>query len=133
MITLENSGAEPTVLIVEDDEEIAYVLRFMLEREHFRVVHAADGRAAVAQIYSMEPPALVLLDLMLPYFDGIQIVGMLRNNPAWRTVPVMLLTARAQAATVARALDAGADDYITKPFQPVELMARIRRVMRPAA
>jgi len=108
MITLENSGAEPTVLIVEDDEEIAYVLRFMLEREHFRVVHAADGRAAVAQIYSMEPPALVLLDLMLPYFDGIQIVGMLRNNPAWRTVPVMLLTARAQAATVARALDAGA-------------------------
>lgn len=133
MITMGNSGAEPTVLIVEDDEEIAYVLRFMLEREHFRVVHAADGRAAVAQIYTMEPPALVLLDLMLPYFDGIQIVGMLRGNPAWRTVPVMLLTARAQAATVARALDAGADDYITKPFQPVELMARIRRVMRPAA
>lgn len=133
MTTMGNSGAEPTVLIVEDDEEIAYVLRFMLEREHFRVVHAADGRAAVAQIYTMEPPALVLLDLMLPYFDGIQIVGMLRGNPAWRTVPVMLLTARAQAATVARALDAGADDYITKPFQPVELMARIRRVMRPAA
>ncbi len=133
MMNLENSGVEPTVLIVEDDEEIAYVLRFMLEREHFRVVHAADGREALAQIYRMDPPALVLLDLMLPYFDGIQIVGMLRNNPAWRTVPVMLLTARAQAATVARALDAGADDYITKPFQPVELMARIRRVMRPAA
>lgn len=132
MMNLENQSLEPTVLIVEDDEEIAYVLRFMLEREHFQVVHAADGRAAVAQIYSMDPPALVLLDLMLPYFDGIQIVGMLRSNPAWRTVPVMLLTARAQAATVARALDAGADDYITKPFQPVELMARIRRVMRPA-
>ena len=80
----------------------------------------------------MEPPALVLLDLMLPYFDGIQILGNLRKNPRWSAVPVLMLTARTQEATVARALDAGADDYVTKPFQPLELMARIRRVLRTA-
>ncbi|WP_313705127.1 response regulator transcription factor [Massilia sp.] len=125
--------AAPTVLVVEDDQHIAEVLRFMLERQGYRVVHLADGRAASAHIAAAEAPGLVLLDVMLPYVDGFEIVGLIRSRPAWRDVPVLMLTAKNTERDTVRALDAGASDFVIKPFQPQELLARVRRFLRTGA
>ena len=122
-----------TVLVVEDDQHIAEVLRFMLERQGYKVVHLADGRAAGAHIAASEAPDLVLLDVMLPYVDGFEIVGLIRSQPDWRDVPVLMLTAKNTERDTVRALDAGASDFVIKPFQPQELLARVRRFLRPAA
>ena len=122
----------PVVLVVEDDEHISQVLRFMLERQGYQVVHMADGRAASNHVASSSPPALVLLDVMLPYVDGFEIVQLIRSQSAWRDVPVLMLTAKNTERDTVRALDAGASDFVIKPFQPQELLARVRRFLRPA-
>lgn len=127
-----NEPAAPTVLIVEDEEDIAYILRFMFEREGFLVDHAEDGRQAMARL-GQNPPQGVVLDIMLPYHDGIEIVERLRAQPEWSSVPVLMLTAKAREVDIVRALDLGADDYVTKPFQPDEVVARMRRLLRKAA
>ncbi|THC46154.1 response regulator transcription factor [Massilia sp. Mn16-1_5] len=121
-----------TVLVVEDDEHISQVLRFMLERQGYQVVHMADGRAASQHIVAAEPPALVLLDVMLPYVDGFEIVQLIRSQESWRDVPVLMLTAKNTERDTVRALDAGANDFVIKPFQPQELLARVRRFLRPS-
>jgi len=121
----------PTVLVVEDDDHISQVLRFMLERQGYQVVHMADWRAAVQHVAQAIPPGLVLLDVMLPYVDGFEILGRIRATPAWREVPVLMLTAKSSEHDAVRALDAGANDFVTKPFQPQELLARVRRYLRP--
>lgn len=120
--------AFPSVLVVEDDEHIAHLLRFMLERSQYRVDLARDGRAARQYIESRPVPRVVLLDMMLPYIDGFELVSLLRQQPGWQAVPVIMLTAKTQEQDIVRALDAGANDYIVKPFQPNELMARLRRL-----
>ena len=117
-------------MIVEDDKSVAMLLRFIVEREGYCVTHAADGREAQLQIATMSPPSVVLLDIMLPYADGFELLGNIRSLPAWKTVPVMMLTAKGGAKDIERALDAGADDYMVKPFQPDELKARLRRLLR---
>lgn len=119
------------MLVVEDDEHIAQVLKFMLERQGYQVVHAADGRAACAHVESaVDLPALVLLDVMLPYVDGFEIVQVIRSREAWADVPIVMLTAKTMERDIVRALDAGANDYVVKPFQPNELLARVRRFLR---
>jgi len=123
----------PVVLVVEDDEHISQVLRFMLERQGYQVVHMADGRAASSHIAASNPPALVLLDVMLPYVDGFEIVQLIRAQENWRDVPVLMLTAKNTERDTVRALDAGANDFVIKPFQPQELLARVRRFLRPGA
>lgn len=127
-----NERAAPRVLVVEDEEDIAYILRFLFQREGLTVDHAADGREALARL-EQPPPHAVVLDIMLPYHDGIEIVERLRAQPGWRDVPVLMLTAKAREVDIVRALDLGADDYVTKPFQPEEVLARLRRLMRRAA
>ncbi|MCO7247615.1 MULTISPECIES: response regulator [Halomonadaceae] len=123
-----------TILMVEDEEDIAFLLRFMLERSGYQVEHAEDGRQALERITfgagSSQVPDLVLLDIMLPYHDGLEILARLRAQPAWQEVPVLMLTAKAREADIVRALELGADDYVTKPFQPDELLARLRRFLR---
>lgn len=119
-----------TVLVVEDDVDISYLLTFMLKREGFDVVTAYDGRKASGLIDEMPPPRLVLLDLMLPYVDGFELLDRIRSKPEWRDVSIVMLTAKSQERDIARALDSGANDYIVKPFQPVELMARLRRLLK---
>lgn len=127
----ERHSSTHSVLVVEDDEHIAQVLKFMLERQGYQVTHAADGRAACSHIESLETvPALVLLDVMLPYIDGFEIVRIIRDRPAWADVPIVMLTAKAMERDIVRALDAGANDYVVKPFQPNELLARMRRFLR---
>jgi len=120
-----------SILVVEDDEHISQVLRFMLERQGYQVTHMADGRAASEYIASSNPPGLVLLDVMLPYVDGFEIVGLIRAQPAWREVPVLMLTAKNTERDTVRGLDAGANDFVVKPFEPQELLARVRRFLRP--
>lgn len=120
-------------LIVEDDEQIAYLLRFILSREGFVVEVASDGRAAQELIAKMPPPALVMLDVMLPFVDGNLLLSEIRARPEWNAVPVIMLTAKSQEKDIVRALDAGASDYMVKPFKPEELRARVKRLVKGAA
>ena len=122
--------AAATALVVEDDPQIAHILKFILEREGYEVHLAADGRSAVSLIESLAPPAIVTLDIMLPHTDGYELLKRVRNRPGWETVPVILLTARSQEKDIVRALEAGANDYIVKPFKPDELRARVRRLAK---
>lgn len=125
------SAEQPVVLVAEDDEQISFLLQVLLEREGFRVALARDGREAQRLIDGMLPPALALLDIMMPHLDGFELLARIRSNIGWRAVPVMVLTARSREQDIARAQQAGATDYIVKPFLPEELKARIRRLVHP--
>lgn len=127
---LPQSDATQTVFVVEDDKTIALLLRFLIEREGFRVEHAPDGRIAETQIATLPPPALAILDIMLPYADGYELLECIRTQDSWKDVPVLMLTSKGSERDISRALDGGADDYMVKPFQPDELKARMRRLMR---
>lgn len=116
-----------TVLIVEDEEHIAFILKFLLEREGYSPVMAADGQIAHDMISEIAPPKLVLLDIMLPYIDGNDLIKLIRSQEHWKTVPVIMLSAKLQENDIVQALEAGANDYVVKPFQPMELLARIKR------
>jgi len=122
---------QASVLVVEDDEFTARLLQFLLEREQYAVILASDGQAALSYIESHAPTSIVLMDVMLPYIDGFELLHQLRQHPAWRRTRVIMLSAKSEGSDIARALDAGADDYLSKPFKPEELFARIRRY-RPA-
>lgn len=123
------ADALPVALLVEDDSDLALLLQFILAREGYRVDHCADGRAAKARL-AQAPPALVMLDVMLPYHDGFELIGLIRERTDWDAVPILVLTAQSRDHDIARALDSGADDYVLKPFQPEELKARLRRLRR---
>ncbi len=119
------------LLVVEDDMHIAQVLVFMLEREGYIVHLMNDGNKARDFIETSEQaPALVLLDVMLPYVDGFQLVCIARSKPGWADVPIIMLTAKNTEHNIVRALDAGANDYVVKPFNPQELLARVRRLLK---
>ena len=117
------------ILVIEDDDNIAQLLQFMLEREGHEVEVLADGEAARRHIGVQDPPTMVLLDFMLPYRDGISLLGDIAARAEWKGVPVIMLTAKSLERDIVRALEAGAADYIVKPFQPQELMARVRRLL----
>jgi DNA-binding response OmpR family regulator len=128
-----DSSARQRLLIVEDDVHMAYLLGYLAEKERFDVETIADGRKAVERIDAGPAADLVLLDVMLPYLDGFELLEKLRANAAWKQVPVIILTSRTREHDAVRALGLGADDYLTKPFSPAELVARIRRRLpRPA-
>jgi two-component system alkaline phosphatase synthesis response regulator PhoP len=125
---------EPTmsktrILVVEDEEDIAELIQFTLTREGFICDHEPDGANAVRAAQDLRPD-LVLLDLMLPGSDGNTICKALRAHPDLGQTPVIMLTARGQESDMVRGLEHGADDYITKPFSPRLLCARIRAVLR---
>ena len=122
-----DSSARQRLLIVEDDVHMAYLLGYLAEKERYDVETIADGRKAVERIETGPAADLVLLDVMLPYLDGFELLEKLRANPAWKQVPVIILTSRTREHDAVRALGLGADDYLTKPFSPAELVARIRR------
>jgi DNA-binding response OmpR family regulator len=126
-------SAPQRLLIVEDDVHMAYLLGYLAERERFAVETIADGRKAAERIDTGPAVDLVLLDVMLPYMDGFELLARIRANPAWQGVPVIILTSKTREHDAVRALSLGADDYLTKPFSPPELVARIRRRLRPPA
>ncbi|WP_431802608.1 MtrAB system response regulator MtrA [Microbacterium sp. bgisy203] len=117
------------ILVVDDDTALAEMIGIVLRTEGFEPVFCADGAVAV-DVWRTERPDLVLLDLMLPGMDGIEICTRIRAESG---VPIIMLTARTDTADVVRGLESGADDYIVKPFNPKELVARIRTRLRPAA
>jgi DNA-binding response OmpR family regulator len=119
-----------TALVVEHDEHLAQILRFILEREGFDVRLVSDGRSAEETIAVSPPPAIVTLALMLPHTNGHELLRRIRETPGWQAVPVIVLTARTQDGDVARSLDAGANEYIAKPFDPDELRACVRRLVK---
>lgn len=127
---MSTSSSPRTALVIEDNEPLAHLLRVILEREDFTVETVQDGRRALGRIAAGAPVALVLLDLMLPYVDGLQIIGHIRAQEGWEAVPIIMVTGKSLEDSIVRALDAGAQDYIVKPFQPNELRARIRRVLK---
>ncbi len=120
---------KPSVLIVEDEEALVTLLRYNLEKESFHVVSAADGEEALV-LAKEETPDLILLDWMLPLMSGIELCRRLRRSPGLAKVPIIMLTAKGEEADKVRGLESGADDYVTKPFSPAELIARMRAVMR---
>ena len=119
----------PRLLIVEDEAAIAALLRYNFEREGFEVSEAMDGEEALLRAQE-DKPDLVVLDWMLPLMSGIEVCRRLRRLPETRAVPIVMLTARGEEADKVRGLEGGADDYVTKPFSPVELIARIRALLR---
>ena len=125
-----DSSAQQRLLIVEDDVHMAYLLGYLAEKERFAVERIADGRKAAERIDAGPAVDLVLLDVMLPYTDGFELLERLRANEAWKRVPVIILTSRTREHDAVRALSLGADDSLTKPFSPAELIARIRRRIR---
>jgi two-component system alkaline phosphatase synthesis response regulator PhoP len=119
------------VLVVDDDPDIARIVRAYLEQAGYGVTTAADGRSALAALRQDRPDALVL-DVMLPDGDGWEITRQLRADPALRRLPIILLTARVEDVDKIVGLELGADDYVTKPFNPRELVARVRALLRRA-
>ena len=117
-----------TILVVDDEPQIVKVLRGYLEQAGFRVVTASDGQLALAQ-YKHEKPDLVLLDLHLPGMDGLEVARRLRASA---NVPIIMVTARVEETDRLIGLELGADDYVTKPFSPREVVARVRAVLRRA-
>ena len=119
----------PLVLIVEDQEALVTMLRYNLEGAGFRVNIAGDGEEALVAA-AEEVPDLILLDWMLPLMSGIEVCRQLRSRTDTKRVPIIMLTARGEETDKLRGLDSGCDDYITKPFSPAELIARINAVLR---
>jgi len=122
------SKKKPLVLAVEDEDDIADLLKFILENEGFAVELCSRGDEVLAAC-EMLMPDLILLDLMLPGIPGIPLCRQIRNNPATAKIPVIMLTAKSQETDIVAGLEAGAADYVTKPFSPRILVARIRAVL----
>jgi two-component system phosphate regulon response regulator PhoB len=119
----------PYLLVVEDDESLATLLRYNMEKEGFEVGVAEDGELALVMTDERQPD-LVILDWTLPKVSGIEICRRLRQRPTTQNVPIIMLTARGDETERVRGLDTGADDYVTKPFDMGELLARVRAVLR---
>lgn len=125
----QNITDKPVVLVAEDDDQISFLLQFLLEREGYRVLLAKDGLEVQRLISVIPPPQLAILDIMMPHADGFELLEIIRAKADWYHTPVIMLTARSQEKDIVRALDMGASDYVIKPFLPEELKARIRRLI----
>lgn len=119
----------PRILVIEDDDAIATLIQYNLEKEGYDVAIAGDGEEGLVQT-DERLPDLIVLDWMLPKVSGIEVCRRLRGRPETRNVPIIMLTARGEETDRVRGLDVGADDYLTKPFSVPELNARIRAVLR---
>lgn len=116
-------------LVVEDNEHVAYMLEFILERAGYDVLVATHGKEAQAIIRDHEDVDVVVLDLMLPYVSGFQLITEMRADPEWQHVPILVLSGKVLEEDIVKAFDLGANDYVTKPFRPEELLARLRRLV----
>ena len=117
------------ILIIEDDSDISELVQYNLEREGYQVHTAIDGYIGLNQAVQLKPN-LIVLDLMLPGLDGLSVCRQLRAEPATGGIPIIMLTAKGEESDIVVGLEMGADDYVTKPFSPKELLARVRAVMR---
>ena len=121
--------AKEKILVVDDEEDILELLRYNLLREGYNVSCAASGEEAL-RLAQSEIPDLLVQDLMLPGIDGLEVTKILKNDSRTRDIPIVMLTAKGEEADIVTGLELGADDYITKPFSPRVLVARVRAVLR---
>ena len=121
--------AKPKILVVEDEPDILEVMQYNLEREGNKVIVCRDGEQALSRIRT-DAPDLVILDLMLPGLDGVEVCRRVKADPVTRGIPIIMVTAKSEESDVVLGLGLGADDYITKPFSPRELVARVKVVQR---
>lgn len=121
--------AKESILVVEDEDDIRELLRYNLVKEGYRVTGAASGEEALKAV-RVAMPDLVLLDLMLPGMDGLEVCRSLKQDPQTRNLPIVMLTAKGEEADIVAGLELGADDYVTKPFSLRVLLARLRAVLR---
>ena len=117
-----------SVLVVDDDPVILRLLQVNFELEGIGVVLAVDGEEGL-KLAHRDPPDLVISDIMMPKVNGLELLAALRSSPETAAMPVILLSAKAQVADVQRGLELGADDYVTKPFDPLELIDRVYKVL----
>ena len=117
------------ILAVDDEKFIVRLVQVTLERQGYQVVTAYDGKEALQKVEA-EKPDLVVLDVMMPYMDGFEVLQTLRRDPATRDIPVIMLTAKAQDADVFRGWQSGVDCYLTKPFNPLELVSFVNRIFQ---
>ena len=117
------------VLLLEDDDSLRRLLTHKLESSGYETTALSDGRECWAFLNDEEPPDLVLLDVMVPGLDGFRLLGRIRNDDRLEDVPVIVLTARGREEDIVKGFDLGADDYVTKPFSPATLVARVRRLL----
>ncbi len=121
--------ANERILVVDDEEDILELVRYNLDGQGYQTSCAATGEQALQKVRE-QPPALIILDLMLPGIDGLDVAKRLKENEKTRRIPIIMLTAKGEEADVVKGLELGADDYITKPFSPRILVARARAVLR---
>src|SRR5271169_1854657 len=130
-----NEGPEAVIkkriLVIEDDRDIVELVRYNLEKDGYQVFTATDGALGMAQV-KKSPPDLLVLDLMLPKLSGLEICKEIRRDAALNRLPILILTARGEEADRVVGLELGADDYVTKPFSPRELVARVKALLRRA-
>ncbi|MBU0679449.1 MAG: response regulator [Verrucomicrobia bacterium] len=121
--------AKETILIVEDDEDIRELIKFNLASEGFKIISSETGEAGLRAARD-DLPDLIVLDLMLPGIDGLDVCRVLKNDPKTRHIAIVMVTAKGEETDVVAGLELGADDYVTKPFSPKVLIARVRTVLR---
>ena len=121
--------AHETILVIEDEEDILELIRYNLDREGYQVICAESGEKGL-EIAKRQRPDLLLLDLMLPGLDGLEVCKRLKTDGAVANLPIVMVTARGEEADVVTGLELGAEDYVTKPFSPRVLVARVRAVLR---
>ena len=119
----------PRVLVVEDEPDLQELLRYNLQRDGFHVTVANNGEQGL-RLAQSDPPDLLLLDLMLPGIDGLNVCRTLKSDPRTASIPIVMLTAKGEEADIVVGLELGADDYVTKPFSPRVLLARLNAVLR---
>ena len=121
--------AQQKILVIDDEQNIVEALKYNLQKAGFRVVTASDGETGIQRCRTEEPD-LTLLDLMLPKVDGLEVCRVLKRDPKTRHIPIIMLTVKAEETDKVVGLEMGADDYVTKPFSPRELVARVKTVLR---
>ena len=127
------SGPNPLVLLAEDDVNMRYVLQYLLAREGYQVEPHADGEQIITRVSTGPPPALVVVDVMMPFVGGIEAVKSIRATRGWESVPVIVLSGKSSEEDMVAAFRAGANDYVTKPFRPRELIARVGALIASSA
>lgn len=120
------------ILIVDDEPNIVISLEYLMKREGWETTVAADGEAALDALSGAPPPDIVILDVMLPKLNGFEVCRRIRAEPRWRTLQILMLTAKGRETEVAKGLGLGADAYVTKPFSTRDLVAQIRKMLQRA-
>lgn len=125
----DNNNKKHSILLIDDEESIFEVIEGLLYREGYNLIYIDSGKEALNRIDEIQPD-VILLDLMMPEMDGIETCKLIKSNEGWRHIPIIMVTALSSKEDLARSLNAGADDFVSKPINSIELRARVRSMLR---